>query len=63
MLAECNFSKIDAKYVLTIGVTAELMTVVDARRYSRNSGTISDDRDNFTSVSYTHLTLPTTPYV
>ena len=49
MLAECNFSKIDAKYVLTIGVTAELMTVVDARRYSRNSGTISDDRDNFTS--------------
>ena len=42
MFAECSFSMIDAKYVLTIGATAELMTVVDARRYSRNSGTISD---------------------
>ena len=40
-----------------------LMHFDDGMRWTRLSDTLPDDTVRLTAVSYTHLTLPTTPYV
>ena len=54
-----SFSLIEARYVLTIGETDALITVVDARRYSRNSGTTSEESEIITLGSRARRALPT----
>ena len=58
-----GFTKKTAEEFFTLLIENKIRTIIDIRRKNTSQLAGFTKKNDLKSVSYTHLTLPTTPYV